>query len=138
MRTQKGFTLIELMIVIAILGILMAIAIPAYGDYSIRARVGEGINMASGAKLAVGEYYLSEGAYPTTTVAAGLDPTISTSFLASLSVGASGVITITTQNTGALAGQDPVLNLTPTTATGGINWSCSTTTGTQYVPSSCR
>ena len=64
MRKQSGFTLIELMIVIAIPGILMAIAIPAYNDYTIRAKVSEGINMAAGAKLAVSEYRLSEGTWP--------------------------------------------------------------------------
>ena len=63
-RVQKGFTLIELMIVIAILGILAAIAIPAYQDYAVRARISEGIGMAAPAKLAVSEYHQSEGGWP--------------------------------------------------------------------------
>jgi len=70
---QKGFTLIELMIVIAIIGILAAIAIPAYQNYTIRAQVTEGISLAAGWKTAISEYYAQNGAFPTcsTTVAGG-------------------------------------------------------------------
>ncbi len=72
-KIQQGFTLIELMIVIAILGILMAIAIPAYQDYSVRAKVSEGINLAGATKLAVAETYSSTGALPDDNDGAG-DP----------------------------------------------------------------
>jgi type IV pilus assembly protein PilA len=70
---QKGFTLIELMIVIAIIGILAAIAIPAYQNYTIRAQVTEGLSLAAGWKTAISEYYAQNGAFPTgsTTAAAG-------------------------------------------------------------------
>ena len=70
-KFQQGFTLIELMIVIAILGILMAIAIPAYQDYSVRAKVSEGINLAGASKLAVAETYSSAGYLPTGQTEAG-------------------------------------------------------------------
>ena len=65
---QKGFTLIELMIVVAIIGILAAIAIPAYQDYTIRAQVTEGLNLAGGAKTAVAEYFAQNGTWPTALV----------------------------------------------------------------------
>ena len=70
---QKGFTLIELMIVIAIIGILAAIAIPAYQNYTIRAQVTEGLSLAAGWKTAISEYYAQQGSFPTcsTTAASG-------------------------------------------------------------------
>ncbi len=74
-KLQKGFTLIELMIVVAIIGILAAIAIPAYQDYTIRAQVSEGMNLAAAAKAAVAESFLNRGVGPATRLAAGMSPT---------------------------------------------------------------
>jgi type IV pilus assembly protein PilA len=71
-KMQQGFTLIELMIVVAIIGILAAIAIPAYQDYTIRAQVSEGMNLAAAAKAAVAETYLNRGAAPATRTVAGM------------------------------------------------------------------
>jgi len=71
-QIQKGFTLIELMIVIAIIGILAATAIPAYQDYTIRAKVNEVIVLASAARTNIAEYYISVGDYPSSTAAAGI------------------------------------------------------------------
>ena len=82
-RIQQGFTLIELMIVVAIVGILAAIALPAYQDYTIRARVTEGITAAGGCKAAVAEYTASNGVLPSDITAAGCQPT-STRYVSSL------------------------------------------------------
>lgn len=71
---QKGFTLIELMIVVAIIGILAAIAIPAYSDYTIRSQVTEGLNLASSVKASVAEFYAQNGAWPATLTQLGMDP----------------------------------------------------------------
>jgi type IV pilus assembly protein PilA len=71
-KLQKGFTLIELMIVVAIIGILAAIAIPAYQDYTIRAQVSEGMNLAAAAKAAVAESFLNRGVAPATRTIAGM------------------------------------------------------------------
>lgn len=72
-QVQKGFTLIELMIVVAIIGILAAIAIPAYQDYTIRAQVTEGLNLAGAAKAAIAESYANTGVWPADLTAAGMD-----------------------------------------------------------------
>jgi type IV pilus assembly protein PilA len=95
-RIQKGFTLIELMIVVAIIGILAAIAIPAYQDYTIRAQVSEGLNLAAAAKAAVAESYLNTGVAPATRTAAGMSATLTDTqgkYVASVDVTA-GVITV--------------------------------------------
>src|SRR5210317_654063 len=99
MKKQQGFTLIELMIVVAIIGILAAIAIPAYQDYTIRAQVSEGLNLASGAKAAVTEYFQDQGIAPADNATAGLeDADQITGKYVSLVTVANGVITVTYSN----------------------------------------
>ncbi len=141
-RNQQGFTLIELMIVIAIIGILAAIAIPAYQDYTVRAKVTEGLNLAGGAKTAVAETYQSNGKFPITNASAGLAPSASITgkYVASVAVGASGVITATF---GTNLGGNPTANsttliLTPTATSGSITWKCSGTAANKYLPANCR
>jgi prepilin-type N-terminal cleavage/methylation domain-containing protein len=137
-KTQQGFTLIELMIVVAIIGILAAIAIPAYQDYTVRSRVTEGLSLASGAKTAVAEQYLSSGNWPTDNATAGLSASgsITGNWVSSVAVGASGLITVTYAGA-PIAGN--TLTLQPTDATGSVTWDC---TGgdlaDKYRPSQCR
>jgi len=79
MKKQQGFTLIELMIVVAIIGILAAIAIPAYQDYTIRAQVSEGLNLSGAAKAAVTEYFQDQGTFPNSNNLAGLEAAVNIS-----------------------------------------------------------
>ena len=140
-KMQQGFTLIELMIVIAIIGILAAVAIPAYQDYVVRSQVSEGLGLASGAKTAVSEYQMTNGAFPGSNASAGIatDESISGNNVDKIAVGANGVITIT--YSGAASGplDGNTVTLTPAANSGGVTWTCATgTLATQYVPSSCR
>jgi type IV pilus assembly protein PilA len=134
---QKGFTLIELMIVVAIIGILAAVAVPQYQDYTVRAKITEGLNLASSAKSAVGEFYNTRSAWPTTNASAGLSDTISSQYVTSVAVGASGIITVTYNAASGASGQTIIF--TPSTGSGTINWTC--TAGTldkKYRPSNCK
>ena len=144
-QLQQGFTLIELMIVVAIIGILAAIAIPAYQNYTIRAQVSEGMSLADGAKTALAEYYTNHGAWPTANNSAGLAQSTSITGTYVLSVDASGgIIKIKYNTTNAnKAIQSQVLAISAVTSSGSIKWTCgSTNAGTtvskQYLPSSCQ
>jgi type IV pilus assembly protein PilA len=142
-RVQQGFTLIELMIVVAIVGILAAIALPAYQDYVIRSKMSEGEAAAAACKTSVSEYlsvHSAAGLAPIDTDLSGCSTTV-TQFVSGLAVGA-GVISVSTQNTGAGA---CVLVLTPTQGGGSdtgtiISWNGTHTGGclSKHVPSVFR
>lgn len=144
---QQGFTLIELMIVVAIIGILAAIAIPAYQDYTIRAQISEGLTLASTAKTAVAEYYHDSGNLAKTNAEAGLKPDteIDGSYVSEIGVGddgsgVDGQIQITYGRDVHAVIDGKTLSLTPaTTATGSILWTCgSSTIDNRHLPAACR
>jgi len=145
-KKASGFTLIELMIVIAIVGILAALAIPAYQDYAIRARVAEAINFGAMGKLAVTETYYSEGIMPATNTAAGLaDATdITTDHVESLTVGTNpvaGTITIAIQNTNNTDLDNSSIIFEPdASSNNSVTWECriSNTDLAKFVPAECR
>jgi type IV pilus assembly protein PilA len=162
-KVQQGFTLIELMIVVAIIGILAAIAIPAYQDYTIRAKVTEGIGMADAAKTAVAEAYQSGDLAGVVALNGSWVPTNSASkYVTSVTVSAAGIIQVTysaivPQISGATLELQPFINKVAlnTNQQGSIDWGCGTVTakaalangltvtavGTlnpRYTPTSCK
>lgn len=140
MNKQKGFTLIELMIVLAIIGILAAIALPAYQDYTKRARVAEAITLADGVKTAVADYFANRHHWPVSNQDAGLPSQIQGNSVHSITIGTQGVIVIEFNNKVA---QNAKLSFQPSaTQDGSILWQCRPVAGTpmnpNWLPSSCR
>jgi type IV pilus assembly protein PilA len=166
MKTQKGFTLIELMIVVAIIGILAAIAIPAYQDYTIRSQVTEGLNLAGGVKVAVAESYAQNGTFPANLVEAGLvgddgttESVPSGKYVASLAINNGTIVIQYGRAANAkIQGTNGVLALQPyLSANDDVIWVCGkgeepagasdggsadgvtlTTVSDKYMPASCR
>ena len=145
-QLQQGFTLIELMIVVAIIGILAAIAIPAYQNYTIRAQVSEGMSLAGGVQTAMSEYYTNTGTWPTNDQGGIPAATSITGNYVSKVTVSGGKISIAYGQTKAnTAIQSDILTFSAiaTSTSGSIQWICgSSTAGTnipkQYLPSSCQ
>ncbi len=138
-QLQKGFTLIELMIVVAIIGILAAVALPAYQDYTKRARITEGFNLSAAAKTGVADFFASNNILPSDNASIGLPTStaISGASVTSVGVAGSGVITIT-YNTRVSDAATTII-LTPSAGAGAIAWSCSTgTVDLKLRPANCR
>lgn len=141
-RVQKGFTLIELMIVVAIIAVLAAIALPAYQDYLIRSQVSEGLNLASGARSAVWEYTSTYGVLPVDNASAGLPAkeAITGSYVAEVEVGATGIqVTYGNNANAAINGSTLILAPTLLAGSGTVNWECTGgTLAPNYRPANCR
>ncbi|GLQ93205.1 pilin [Dyella acidisoli] len=142
---QKGFTLIELMIVVAIIAILAAIAIPAYQNYLIRAQVSEGAVLASASETALAEFYQNTGHFPTSNLSAGLPAAASVAgkYVSQVdAVTASGIIKATFgggQVNSAISGE--IIAFSAITKGGTMSWSCAssnTTVPAKYLPTACR
>jgi type IV pilus assembly protein PilA len=162
MKLQKGFTLIELMIVVAIIGILAAIAIPAYQDYTVRAKVTEGISLADAAETTVAEGFESNDMAGVATAAASYVSPV-TKYVSNVAIATTGLITVTFSAPPQIAGD--TITFTPnegntdtalaTKWTGPIDWACASaanttatndklkvtaagTVPTKYVPTQCK
>ncbi|MFI4866525.1 MAG: pilin [Steroidobacterales bacterium] len=158
---QKGFTLIELMIVVAIIGILAAIAIPAYQNYTIRAQVTEGLSLADGWKTSIAEYYANNGAFPTCSSLTGGAGCIAAAgatsgkYVTSVAIGAAAgqiLITYGVQANANVVGK--TLTISPgLSANNDVIWVCgtaaipagavgvpaaATTVAAQYLPTVCH
>lgn len=145
MKQQAGFTLIELMIVVAIIGILAAVAIPAYQDYSIRAKVAEGLSLTMAAKQAVGETYQSAGRYPSVdnkSYGLPVAASITGSYVSSVTAAATtGIITVEFKQVapGKVDSGDTVSLSPVTVVSGAIAWNCtSAAIAPRFVPVNCR
>ena len=146
-QAQHGFTLIELMIVVAIIGILAAVAIPAYQDYTVRAKMSEAISLGSAAKNSISEFYVSQGEMPADQDKAGLGTSTSyatdvvQSIVYTRTSTTVGVITVNLLATtgGDIADGDD-FTLTGTGSAAGVTWVCAVGTGldTKYLPANCR
>ena len=138
-KHQQGFTLIELMIVVAIIGILAAIAIPAYQDFTTRAKVSEALSLTSAAKAGIAEFFQNNSHFPTENASIGLAPpaSIKGTNVSQVEISTGGVITVSLSISGISGGK---IVLKPTSNGGAVVWECqrSDEVGDGQVPQNCR
>jgi len=145
-KVQQGFTLIELMIVVAIIGILAAVAIPAYQDYTIRAKVTEVMGLGAAAKTSVSEYYISQGSMPLTEALAGIEAVgtvYATDYVQSLNYAQvdnnNGTITMAVNALGGDAAAGETVIFAGLGSAQGVAWTCNGgTLDAKYKPANCR
>lgn len=142
LKSQKGFTLIELMITVAIIGILAAIALPAYQDYTARAQITEAFNMIDGAKTFVVDYHVNRGSFPANNFEAGF-PGASGKYLTQINISNGDIVaTIGTAANVKIAGETITFKPSEIAATGNLIWTCNSsmkgTVKQKYLPSTCR
>lgn len=137
-KQAKGFTLIELMITVAIVGILAAVALPAYQDYTIRAQMSEGLILAEGAKTNVLEFQANNGGFPSDGAAAGFSGA-SGKYVESVAI-ADGVVSSTFGSGANSKISGKVVSLTPTedATSGNLIWKCASDADAKYIPTSCK
>ncbi|MBE0369374.1 pilin [Pseudoalteromonas aurantia] len=139
---QGGFTLIELMIVVAIIGILAAVALPQYQDYIAKSQAAESVALAGSAKTAIAEYHQINGSYPTASTVPALSELAATGTYGALAANASGVLVVTMNASGvasAIAGK--VFTFTPDTSGNTFRWTCTNNLGTgneDLAPQNCK
>lgn len=136
---QRGFTLIELMIVVAIIAVLSAIALPAYQDYVVRAQVAEGFSLSNGARMAIAAHYGDTGYFPVNNSDAGLAPPLSIvgSYTESVTIDDAGNIQVLFGGKASTKISGRVLNVTASDNGGSLRWSCSGLDD-KYMPGVCR
>jgi type IV pilus assembly protein PilA len=139
---RRGFTLIELMIVVAIIGVLASIAIPAYQDYTIRSQVAEGLTLAGGAKNAISTYVADRGRWPSDNSVAGVatDVDILGTYVTKVTI-TDGVIDVEYGRRAHAAINGMAIQLSPTTHAGSVEWNCASVAAEiadKHLPSACR